>query len=147
MRPADAVLQKFRDLCLSLPETSEVGSWGHPNFRAGKRTFATFEWIGDRPSIAFRLNTTDINLLLRRNEFFVTPYGRGQWVSIWADAPLDWRFVGDLLRRSYRVVALKRMISALEGNCEGEWPANNALQPPPPSAVPSARKRRSPRRG
>ena len=35
--------KKLRGLCLSLPETSEVGSWGHPNFRAGKKTFAVFE--------------------------------------------------------------------------------------------------------
>src|SRR5437867_9787562 len=101
MRTTDRVLQRLRDLCLSLPETTETGSWGHPNFRAGKRTFATFEWIGGRPSIAFRLNAADINLLLHRNEFFVTPYGRGQWASIWADTPLDWHFVSDLLRRSY----------------------------------------------
>ena len=114
MKTTDRVLQRLRGLCLSFPETSEVGSWGHPNFRAGKRTFATFERVNGRPSIAFRLNTTDIDLLLCRKQFFVTPYDRGQWVSIWADAPLNWRFVGHLLRRSYRVVALKRMISALE---------------------------------
>ena len=114
MRTTDRVLQRLRDLCLSLPETSEVGSWGHPNFRAGKRTFATFERVNSRPSIAFRLNATDVDLLLRRKQFFVTPYGRGQWVSIWADAPLNWRFVGHLLQRSYSVVALKRMIAALD---------------------------------
>ena len=147
MSAADAALQRLRDLCLSLPETSEVGSWGHPNFRAGKRTFATFEWISGRPSIAFRLDTPDINLFLRRSEFFITPYGRGQWVSIWADAPLDWHFVGGLLRRSYRVVALKRMMSALEGDREVEGPAIKALQPTPPLAVPPARKKRLPRRG
>jgi hypothetical protein len=57
MRTTDRVLQRLRELCLSLPETSEVGSWGHPNSRAGERTFATFERIDGRPSIAFRLNT------------------------------------------------------------------------------------------
>ena len=114
MRTSDRVLQRLRRLCLSLPESSEVGSWGHPNFRVGKRTFATFEWINGRPSIAFRLNTTDVDLLLRRKRFFVTPYGRGQWVSVWADGPLNWGLVDRLLERSYRVVALTRMITALE---------------------------------
>jgi len=42
----------------------------------------------------------------------VTPYGRGQWVSLWADHALDWKAVADLVDRSYRVVALKRMIAA-----------------------------------
>ena len=52
--------------------------------------------------------------LLRRKNFFTTPFGRGQWVSLWADQPPDWDLVGDLLRRSYRLVALKRMLRALE---------------------------------
>src|SRR5438128_9854611 len=102
MRTTDRVLQRLRELCLSLPESSEVSSWGHPNFRAGKRTFATFEWIKDRPSIAFRLNPTDIDLLLRRRGFFVTPYGQGRWGSIWADAALNWGLVGRLLEEGYR---------------------------------------------
>ena len=72
MTAADRVLQRLRKLCLSLPETSEVGSWGHPNFRAGKRTFVTFEWVDQRPSIAIRLNTVDVDLLLHRKQFFVT---------------------------------------------------------------------------
>jgi predicted DNA-binding protein (MmcQ/YjbR family) len=112
--PAGGVLQRFRALCLSLPETRERSSWGHPNFRAGKKTFATFERVQGRPSMAFRLNDPDIERLTRRKQFFVTPYGRGRWISIWADTPLDWRLVRDLVLRSYRVVALKRMIRALE---------------------------------
>jgi predicted DNA-binding protein (MmcQ/YjbR family) len=114
MKTIQTVLQRLRDLCLSLPETSETDSWGHPNFRAGKRTFVAFEWIKERPSIAFRLGAADVDLLARRSGFFVTPYGRGQWVSVWADQRLDWRLVNDLVLRSYRLVALKRMMAALE---------------------------------
>ena len=51
MRTADQILKRLRALCLSLPETSEVASWGHPNFGAGKRTFATFERVNGRPSL------------------------------------------------------------------------------------------------
>jgi len=115
MISAGGVLQRVRALCLSFPETSERLSWGHPNFPAGKRTFATFERVRGRPSIAFRLDYDDVARLIRRKHFFTTPYGRGQWISIGADVPLDWHFIGDLLQRSYRLVALKRMITALEG--------------------------------
>jgi predicted DNA-binding protein (MmcQ/YjbR family) len=114
MKTPGPILEKLRAMCLALPETSERSSWGHPNFRAGKRTFSTFERVGGRPSIAFRLDSDDIERLLRRKQFFSTPYGRGLWVSVWADTALDWRLVGDLIRRSYRVVALQRMIKALE---------------------------------
>jgi predicted DNA-binding protein (MmcQ/YjbR family) len=108
------VLQRIRRRCLALPESTEVASWGHPNFRAGKRTFVTFEWVNGRPSIAFRLNPIDVDLLLRRTGFFVTPYGQGRWVSVWADVSLNWRLVEHLLQQSYRTVALKRMIAALD---------------------------------
>lgn len=115
MKTKDRVFQRVRKLYLALPETSEVGSRGHPNFGAGKRTFATFEWIKGRSSIAFRLNPTDADLLLRRKRFFVTPYGQGQWVSLWADGSLNWGLIERLLQQRYRVVALKRMIAALDG--------------------------------
>ena len=114
MTNENRLLQQVRKRCLTLPESSEVASWGHPNFRAGKRTFVTFEWIKGRPSIAFRLNSTDVDFLLHRKGFFVTPYGQGQWVSVWADGPLDRALVRRLLERSYRLVALKRMIAALD---------------------------------
>ena len=116
MKKEDGVLRQLRTRCLALPESSEAGSWGHPNFRAGKKTFVTFEWIKGRPSVAFRLNPTDVDLLLRRKGFFVTPYGQGHWVSVWADGSLNWGLVGRLLERSYRTVALKRMIAALDGS-------------------------------
>ena len=111
---AAKTLNRLRDLCLSLPETSERGSWGHPNFVAGKKTFVTFEFIDLRPSIAFRTDPLDVREMARNRRFFETPYGRGQWVSLWADIELDWRFVNELVKRSYRSVALQRMIAKLK---------------------------------
>ena len=73
------------------PQTSETASWGHPNFRAGKKTFCAFEMVGGRPSIALRLSPTDVDLTLRRKQFFATPYGRGLWASVWVDAAIDWK--------------------------------------------------------
>ena len=111
----DRALDRLRRLCLSLPETTETDSWGHPNFRAGKRTFAAFEWVDGRPSVAFTLDADEVDLfLLHHRDFFATPYGRGRWVSTWADRTLDWSLLTDLLEHSYRKVALKRMIAALD---------------------------------
>jgi len=108
------IVQKLRVLCLAFPESSETASWGHPNFRAGKRTFAAFEVIKGRPSIAFRVDPVDVDLLVRKKGFFSTPYGQGRWVSVWVDGRVDWRLVGRLLDRSYRTVAIKRMINVLD---------------------------------
>jgi predicted DNA-binding protein (MmcQ/YjbR family) len=111
--PELPALKRLRKLCLALPETSEVNSWGHPNFRAGRRTFVTFEWIKGRPSIAFRLEREDIGSLLKRKRFFLTPYGRGQWVSIWIDGPINWGLIRKLVIRSYRVGTKKRRAGRL----------------------------------
>ena len=108
-------LERVRRLCLALPEAREALAWGHPVFKAGTKTFAAIEVVDGRPSVAFRLEPVDVDLLLKRKSFFATPYGRGLWVSAWADGPLDWPLVTGLVERSYRVVALKRMVKALDG--------------------------------
>jgi predicted DNA-binding protein (MmcQ/YjbR family) len=116
-------LERVRRLCLALPEAREAMAWGHPVFKAGTKTFAAIEPVKGRPSIAFRLEPVDVDLLLKRASFFVTPYGRGLWVSAWADAALDWALVGSLVERSYRTVALRRMVKALD---DGAAPARQA---------------------
>ena len=108
-------LERVRRLCLALPEAREALAWGHPVFKAGAKTFAAIEPVDGRPSVAFRLEPVDVDLLLKRKPFFITPYGRGLWVSAWADQPLDWPLIVSLVERSYRVVALKRMVKALDG--------------------------------
>jgi predicted DNA-binding protein (MmcQ/YjbR family) len=100
----EQTLKRLRALCLALPDTSETASWGHPNFKAGKKMFVAFERVKGRASIAFRLHPDDVNRLVERKTFFVTPYGRGQWVSLWADARVNWRAVEALVKRSYRLV-------------------------------------------
>ena len=114
--PNEVTLKRLRGVCLALPETSETASHGHPNFVAGRKTFISFERIKGRASIAFRLEPAEVEQLLRRNQFFATPYGRGLWASLWADGVVDWNQVEELVERSYRVVALKRMLTALQGN-------------------------------
>ena len=126
MNRENRLLRQIRRQCLSLPETGEKASWGHPNFRAGKRVFVAFEWIKGRPSIAFRLSRTDVDLLLRRKGFFATPYGQGKWVSLWADKTVNRTLVRRLVVQSYRLVALKRMIAALNGKRRSDRDTNLA---------------------
>lgn len=105
---------RLRRLCLSYPEAGETSAFGHPNFVAGKKAFVTLERVGGRPSIAFRQSPADVSLLVGRLGFFQTPYGRGVWVSCWADLPMRWSQMATLVDRAYRLVALKRMIAALD---------------------------------
>ena len=68
-------LERVRRLCLALPEAREALAWGHPVFKAGAKTFAAIEVVSGRPSVAFRLEPVDVDLLLKRKSFFATPYG------------------------------------------------------------------------
>jgi len=107
-------LERLRTLCLAYPETRETAAWGHPNFKAGRKVFVSFEQWKGRPSFAFRLPPSEVDRRLGRPSFFATPYGRGQWISVWADGKVDWTAVAALVDQSYRTVALKRMIAALD---------------------------------
>ena len=112
------------------PARNDRDQLGHPNFRAGRRIVA-FERVGGRASIAFRLTPADVERFLGRRGFFATLHGRGQWVSLWADGPIDWDAVSTLIDRSYRVIALSRMLKALESPASPpRSPARNARRSP-----------------
>lgn len=96
----DPLLSRVRKLCLSLPETSETSSWGHPNFRAGKRTFVTFEHVEGVDAIAFYLHPFDVEDLQGRYGFARTPYGQGRWVSLRIRPRPKWSDVEGLVLKS-----------------------------------------------
>jgi len=96
-RTTPSALERLRRLCLSLPGTSEVAAWWHPNFRVAGKTFA--------PCIAVKSEIGLQQLLVDSEHFFRTPYlGDRGWISVWVDRPVGWRLIGDLVRRSYRLV-------------------------------------------
>jgi predicted DNA-binding protein (MmcQ/YjbR family) len=101
----DAVVARVRALCIALPGTSETRSWGHPNFRTKKGIFVTCECIGKRSSIAFRLQPDEVQHFLTMKGFFVTPYGKGRWVSLETGGRLNWKLITTLIKKSYAIVS------------------------------------------
>jgi predicted DNA-binding protein (MmcQ/YjbR family) len=115
--PTDPLLQRIRERCLALPEAVEVRAWGRPTFRAGKRIFVTAGSSMDRPhSIVFKPDPAERPALIEDRRFFVPPYfGPAGWLAIDFDAPdTDWAELGELVETSYRQVALRRQLTALE---------------------------------
>lgn len=112
----DPYLAELRELALALPEATEVEAWGRPTFRAG-RIFASFS-SDDLHSYALvvKPDPGDRDALLGDARFYLPPYfGPGGWVALDLEAaPVDWSEVAELLEASYRQVALKRMIAALD---------------------------------
>jgi predicted DNA-binding protein (MmcQ/YjbR family) len=110
------LLARLREICLHLPEVRETVKWGHPTFEAGKKIFAVLDHYHGRTCIAFRVPPEKLLTLLARKRFSEAPYGvRQGWVCMHVDGRINWREVEDLLRASYRQVALKRMRTAWEG--------------------------------
>jgi predicted DNA-binding protein (MmcQ/YjbR family) len=114
----DPYLADLRAACARFPESTEVEAWGRPTFRAGKRMFAVFEGQKEhRFGLVFKPEPSESPALLADPRFYVPAYyGPSGWLALdLTAAAVDWAEVGELLEGSYRQVALKRMITALEG--------------------------------
>jgi predicted DNA-binding protein (MmcQ/YjbR family) len=112
-----AVEKKLRAFCLSLPGTSEKASWGHPNFKAGKKTFAVLEQFKGEWVIAFKAEREAQQALIASDpRFYASPYvGAQGWVSMRLAAGVDWKRTAGFLLQSYRLVATKKLLAALDG--------------------------------
>jgi predicted DNA-binding protein (MmcQ/YjbR family) len=111
----DKILMKVRSICLALPETKEVEAWGHPTFRAGKKMFAACGGEAGSWQLGLKMSFDRQDQLLEDKRFFPTPYAARQgWVSLQLDAKTDWVEVSALIGESYRQVAIRRMLKALD---------------------------------
>ncbi len=115
--PGDAIVDRVRQICAEYPEFAEVQAWGRPTFRAGKKLFAVMGSSMDRPhTLVFKPDPAERPALLEDGRFFIPPYfGPGGWPSV--DLGLektDWVFIAELIDESYRQIALKRQIAALD---------------------------------
>lgn len=113
----DPYLADLRRVCLALPEAEEKESWGRPTFRAGK-IFAVFSGVEGRPwGVIFKPAPDEREALVADRRFYLPPYyGPGGWLALDLDAAeVDWTEVSELAESSYRQIALKRMIKALDG--------------------------------
>jgi hypothetical protein len=112
----DPILHRLRAACLALPQATEVEAWGRPTFRAG-RIFVAYgghSAAGEWPSgMLFRPDPSD-ELALRADPRFFVPKYRTTWLGLDLTADPDWDEVAELAESSYRQVALRRMVRALD---------------------------------
>jgi len=116
----DPYLADVRRVCLALPDAVEVEAWGRPTFRSGAKgkIFAVFSGGGARPyGLVFKPEEpAEREALVADARFYVPPYyGPYGWLALDLTAARpDWDEVGELVTGSYRQVALKRQLKALE---------------------------------
>jgi predicted DNA-binding protein (MmcQ/YjbR family) len=115
LKKTGPILKQVRAICLGLPQAVEVEAWGHPTFRVGKKIFAGFGEHEGRPCVGFKPLPTREETLLEDPRFFTPPYvGRFGWVSMWVDGAVRWSDLRDLVVESYRQIAPKRLVAALD---------------------------------
>jgi hypothetical protein len=111
----DPHLADVRRVCLALPEATEVEAWGRPTFRAGK-IFALFSGSAEEGfGVIFKPEGDERQALVQDERFTSPPYwGPGGWLRLELTPDVDWTEVAELVEGSYRQVALKRMLKALD---------------------------------
>ncbi|HEV2810117.1 MAG TPA: MmcQ/YjbR family DNA-binding protein [Acidimicrobiales bacterium] len=107
-------------MCLALPEAQEKETWGDPTWRVRDRIFAMQKGNlpGGRPSVWFKALDGAQGPLVGTapDRFFVPPYvGHKGWVGVYMDGRrVDWDELADLIEESYRLIAPKRLVAALD---------------------------------
>ena len=114
----DPVLARLREVALAFPEATEVESHGRPTFRAGK-VFGVYGSRGGRSDLVFKPAPGERDALVHERRMSIPPYyGPSGWLAFSLegslDGEVDWEEVRELLEDSYRQVALKRMLTALD---------------------------------
>ena len=114
--PQHPLIVRLREICMRYPEAAEVNVWGRPTFRAGKKIFVVAGSSMNVPvSMVFKPDPDDDPALRQDARIFSPPYfGASRWLALELDRVDDWDEVAELVDASYRQVALKRQLVALE---------------------------------
>ena len=112
---ASEARRRLREICLRLPEATEVEAWGDPTYRVRNKIFAmekgagTEVWLKGAPGEQEALVESDPAC------FFVPPYvGHKGWIGARLGAVSDWEELGELVEESYRLIAPKRLAAQLD---------------------------------
>jgi len=115
----DRTLERIRELCLGLPETSERQSHGAPTFFVrGKRAFVMVltNHHGDGRFALWCAAPTGIQAMLVEADperFFVPPYvGHRGWLGVRLDRGLHWDEIAAIAEDAYAEVAPPKLVEA-----------------------------------
>ena len=120
-----AVLERLREICLALPETSERLSHGAPTFFVrGKRAFLMVltNHHGDGRFAIWCAAPDGIQQLLTEadsEKFFVPPYvGHRGWLGVRLDRGLDWDELAGIAEDAYAEVAPTKLVEAARSSTD-----------------------------
>jgi predicted DNA-binding protein (MmcQ/YjbR family) len=112
-----SVLTRLRSVCGALPGVTESrDGHGHAAFRVGTKVLAMLGEHEGSPSLGLKTDRTTQSQLVKRKDFYPTPYvGQHGWVSTdGAASDIDWKTVELIVGATYRRVAPKRLVAQLD---------------------------------
>ena len=112
--------EELRAVVRSLPEATEIETWGHPTFRVGGKIFAGYGGDEDRRELGVK-TTPDMQAALVESNprFTIAKYvGKHGWVTMDLTGKVSWAEVEALVRGSYRLVAPPKLARALDSEPE-----------------------------
>ncbi len=110
--------ERLRGICMALPEAEERETWDIPTYRIRGKIFALQSAINERDAVWCKAQEGSQELLVQADpdRFFRPPYlGHKGWVGMWLDKGADWKEVAELVRRSYGLIAPKKLVKTLPG--------------------------------
>ncbi len=106
---------EFREIALSLPEAVEIGHMGHPDFRVGKKIFATLGYPDDDHGM-IKLMPEQQALFTEKSPTVFSP-AKGKWglsgSTLVALKPAKPRAIRQAMAMAWRLVAPPRLIDSL----------------------------------
>ena len=111
-KPAEGPIVRLRAICLALPEAEERETFGGPTFRVRDKIFAMETGRHGFPAFWCKAPAGSQAVLVGADpaRFFVPPYvGSKGWIGMRLDEAPDWAEVDAIVRRSYRLIAPKRL--------------------------------------
>lgn len=110
--PDSAAGERLRIVCLALPEAYEKTTWGAPTYRVRRRIFAMERHDDGRTALWCKAPRGVQRVLVEEDpaRWFAPPYvGPKGWIGMWIDDAADWDEVDAVVRRSYLLIAPKRL--------------------------------------
>ena len=104
--------ERLRAICLALPEAREERMKRGPSYRVGDKIFALERPWGDWIGLWCKVPEGSREIIIGSDaaRFFIPPYfGAKGWIGVGLDKNADWGEIEAFSRRSYRLIAPKRL--------------------------------------
>src|SRR5262249_38674161 len=104
--------RRLRAICLALPEAREATMRRGPSYRVEGKIFALERPWDDWISLWCKIPEGSREIIIGADpaRFFIPPYfGAKGWIGVGLDGEADWGEIEGFARRSYRLIAPKRL--------------------------------------